>query len=65
MAAHGINNLGRAVVDVLIPIERRRRDQNFMHVMRTSRMPAILYTDDQRWRIANIQLIELSAAPPG
>ncbi len=44
MAAHGINNLGRTVVDVLIPIERRRRDQSFVHVMRTSRMPAILFT---------------------
>ncbi len=44
MAAHGINNLGRTVVDVLIPIERRRRDQSFVHVMRTSRMPAMLFT---------------------
>src|SRR5215475_12797669 len=43
MAAHGIKNLGRTVIDVLIPIERRRQDRLFVHIMRTSRMPGSVY----------------------
>ena len=43
MAAHGINNLGRTVVDVLIPATSRRSDHSFVHVLRTSRMPSVVY----------------------
>lgn len=43
MAAHGINNLGRTVVDVLIPATSRRIDQSFVHLLRTSRMPSVVY----------------------
>ncbi len=43
MAAHGINNLGRTVVDVLIPATSRRSDQSFVHMLRTSRMPSVVY----------------------
>ena len=43
MGAHGINNLGRTVVDVLIPATSRRSDQSFVHMLRTSRMPSVVY----------------------
>jgi hypothetical protein len=43
MAAHGINNLGRTVVDVLIPAAGHRRDHSFVHVLRTWRMPSVVY----------------------
>ena len=43
MAAHGINTLERAIVDVLVPIDRRRQDHGFVHVMRTSKMPRVAY----------------------
>lgn len=44
MAAHGINTLERTLVDVLVPIERRRQDHGFVHVLRTSKMPRVAYT---------------------
>jgi hypothetical protein len=43
MAAHGINTLDRTVIDVLIPIERRRQDCVFVHILRTSRMPSSVF----------------------
>jgi len=43
IAAHGVNNLGRTVVDVLIPATSKRRDQSFVHVLRTSKMPTVVY----------------------
>jgi hypothetical protein len=43
MAAHGMNTLERAIVDVLIPIDRRRQDHGFVHVLRTSKMPQVAY----------------------
>jgi hypothetical protein len=43
MAAHGIKNLGRTTVDVLIPAGLERRDQSFVHVLRTSRMPDLIF----------------------
>ncbi|HEX6932078.1 MAG TPA: hypothetical protein VF162_08045 [Streptosporangiaceae bacterium] len=43
MAAHGISNLGRTVVDVLIPASCRRRDQSFVRVVRTWRMPGVVF----------------------
>jgi hypothetical protein len=47
MAAHGINTLERTIVDVLIPIERRRQDHGFVHVLRTSKMPRTAYMAGQ------------------
>lgn len=43
MAAHGINNLGRTIVDVLIPASLHRRDQSFVRMLRTSRMPSVVF----------------------
>jgi hypothetical protein len=43
MAAHGINVQDRTVVDVLMPAERKRRDHSFVHVLRTSKMPGVVY----------------------
>jgi hypothetical protein len=43
MAAHGIKTLGRTVVDLLIPATCKRRDHSFVHVLRTWRMPNIVY----------------------
>ena len=43
MAAHGVSNLGRTVVDVLIPAASHRRDQRFVRVLRTSRMPEVVF----------------------
>ncbi len=43
MAAHGVSNLGRTVVDVLIPAASQRRDQRFVRVLRTSRMPKVVF----------------------
>jgi hypothetical protein len=43
MAAHGISTLGRTVVDVLIPATCQRRDHYFVHVLRTWRVPEIVY----------------------
>ncbi|HEX5190291.1 MAG TPA: hypothetical protein VFW16_12150 [Streptosporangiaceae bacterium] len=43
MAAHGVSNRGRRVVDVLIPAGSHRRDHNFVHVLRTARMPTIVF----------------------
>ena len=43
MAAHGISVHDRAVVDVLVPAERKRRDHSFVHVLRTSKMPGVVY----------------------
>lgn len=47
MAAHGINNLGRTVVDVLIPASCRRRDHGFVQVLRTWRMPGVVFSAGQ------------------
>ncbi|HKR68562.1 MAG TPA: hypothetical protein VJT16_06975 [Streptosporangiaceae bacterium] len=43
MAAHGINNLDRSIVDVLIPAASQRRDDSFVHVLRTWRMPSVVF----------------------
>jgi len=43
MAAHGIHNLGRTIVDVLIPASCRRRDQSFVRIVRTWRMPGVVF----------------------
>ena len=43
MAAHGINNLGRTIVDVLIPASMHRRDQSFVRILRTSKMPRVVF----------------------
>ena len=43
MAAHGINNLGRTAVDVLIPNTSRRSSHGFIQILRTSRMPGVVY----------------------
>ena len=43
MAAHGISAHDGAVVDVLIPAGRQRRDRGFVHVLRTSKMPGVVY----------------------
>ncbi len=43
MAAHGVNNLGRTAVDVLIPATSKRSDKSFVHVLRTSKMPTVVY----------------------
>jgi len=43
MAAHGIKTLGRTVVDLLIPATCKRRDHGSVHVLRTWRMPKIVY----------------------
>jgi hypothetical protein len=43
MAAHGVPALDRRVVDVLIPIGRRRRDHSFVHILRTSKMPSVVF----------------------
>ena len=43
MAAHGISAHDGTVVDVLIPARRKRRDHNFVHVLRTSKMPGVVY----------------------
>ena len=48
MAAHGINTLGRTVVDVLIPARYQRRDHGFVHVLRTWRVPKIVYNLRER-----------------
>jgi hypothetical protein len=43
MAAHGVSNLGRTVLDVLIPATSHRRDQRFVRVSSTSRMPKVVF----------------------
>ena len=43
MAAHGISAHDGTVVDVLIPAGRKRRDHSFVHVLRTSKMPGVVY----------------------
>ncbi|HEX9514914.1 MAG TPA: hypothetical protein VF940_01940 [Streptosporangiaceae bacterium] len=48
MAAHGVNTLGRTVVDVLIPARYQRRDHGFVHVLRTWRVPKIVYNLGER-----------------
>jgi hypothetical protein len=48
MAAHGIKTLGRTVVDVLIPATCKRRDHTFVHVLRTWRVPKIVYNAGER-----------------
>lgn len=44
LAAHGVRVLDRRAVDVLIPAQRRRQDAEFVRVLRTRRMPKIVYS---------------------
>lgn len=43
LVAHGIRAPETAIVDVLVPAERKRRDIGFVRVQRTSRMPNVVY----------------------
>ena len=43
MAAHGAIAPDHDVVDVLIPIGRRRRDRDFVHILRTAKMPTVVF----------------------
>jgi hypothetical protein len=43
MAAHGLVTPDHDVVDVLIPVGRRRRDRSFVHILRTAKMPTVVF----------------------
>ena len=45
LVSHRIRAPQTHVVDVLVPMERRRRSVNFVRVSRTSRMPGLLFRD--------------------
>jgi len=45
LVSHRIRAPRTQVVDVLVPVERRRRSVNFVRVSRTSRMPGLLFRD--------------------
>jgi hypothetical protein len=47
MAAHGLKDLGRTIVDVLVPATCQRRDQDFVHLLRTWKMPAVLFVSGE------------------
>ncbi|MDR2987195.1 MAG: hypothetical protein LBV34_20395 [Nocardiopsaceae bacterium] len=47
MAAHGLKDLGRPIVDVLVPATCQRRDQDFVHLLRTWKMPPVLFVSGE------------------
>jgi hypothetical protein len=51
LAFHGLRGPQTPVVDVLVPAGRRRRDQEWVRVHRTSRMTSLIYPVGRLWYV--------------